>query len=666
MAGVWKKVQPPQYCGNQPFPPNFSCGRNLPKSQLGGVIFGCKNATMRECLSKQLFGLPAQHFSYVKNIDPGLPLFLFNYTDRTLHGIFEAASKGRMFINPYGWTTDGSERTQYPAQVQIYVRLQCQPLSEDKFKEILADNYYTHNHFWFELDHAQTNRLISLLSSGSIVSGNSVSQNTPNWMTLSRPLTSNETWREDETSKMLELETDYSTHASTSAYWTENDSSLVDHSQPLDTNEVENEVHEDEMNSVFLKLKELTVNHESQDLSLANNVNDSPDMNSIEKGYTEALGGLDKKEESSDPPIECQYNIAQFVQEVKELTSFKKIQIDRNSYLEQKLIEAEREIQHLKDRCTLLESACSIPNRLEYVEKAVIKSTADLDPKDSLFLIGGFDGNSWLATMDLYCTSQSLTKPLKPMNSVRSYASVVRLNSEIYVLGGGNGYVWYDTVESYNPVLDNWTMCPSLNKKKGSLSGAALYGKIFAVGGGNGVDCFQDVEMLDFDIGRWIPTRSMLSKRFALGAVELNGSIYATGGFDGTDYLRSAERFDPREHSWTKISDMNVKRGCHCSVVLNEKLYALGGFDGEKMVQSIEVFDPRLGVWAMGEPMVHPRGYCAAVVVNESIYMIGGVRIGEDIVDKVENYKEGQGWQETYRSAAVNRCFLSAIACSHD
>lgn len=30
--------------------------RNLSRSQLGGVIFGCKNNTMRECLSKQLFG----------------------------------------------------------------------------------------------------------------------------------------------------------------------------------------------------------------------------------------------------------------------------------------------------------------------------------------------------------------------------------------------------------------------------------------------------------------------------------------------------------------------------------------------------------------------------------------------------------------------------------
>lgn len=110
-------------------------------------------------------------------------------------------------------------------------------------------------------------------------------------------------------------------------------------------------------------------------------------------------------------------------------------------------IEAEKEIQHLKDRCTLLESACNIPNCLEHVEKAGIQSTAELhlDPKDSLFLLGGFDGKSWLATMDLYCTSQSAIKPCKPMNSVRSYASVVRLNGEIYVFGGGNGYNWYDT-----------------------------------------------------------------------------------------------------------------------------------------------------------------------------------------------------------------------------
>lgn len=70
-----------------------------------------------------LTGLPTNHFSYVKNIDPGLPIFLFNYSDRKLHGIFEASSKGKMYIDPYAWIDDNSDldRTQYPAQVSLVI-----------------------------------------------------------------------------------------------------------------------------------------------------------------------------------------------------------------------------------------------------------------------------------------------------------------------------------------------------------------------------------------------------------------------------------------------------------------------------------------------------------------------------------------------------------------
>lgn len=64
-----------------------------------------------------LTGLPHNHITYVQKIDIGLPLFLFNYSDRKLHGIFEAAGPGQLNIDPYGWTSNGSERTSYPAQV---------------------------------------------------------------------------------------------------------------------------------------------------------------------------------------------------------------------------------------------------------------------------------------------------------------------------------------------------------------------------------------------------------------------------------------------------------------------------------------------------------------------------------------------------------------------
>lgn len=37
--------------------------RNLGKSKLAGVIFGCKHNTMQECLSEQLFGLLISSFT---------------------------------------------------------------------------------------------------------------------------------------------------------------------------------------------------------------------------------------------------------------------------------------------------------------------------------------------------------------------------------------------------------------------------------------------------------------------------------------------------------------------------------------------------------------------------------------------------------------------------
>ncbi|PIA25393.1 hypothetical protein AQUCO_11700008v1 [Aquilegia coerulea] len=139
--------------------------RNLSKARLGGVIFGCTHYTIKECFSNLVFGLPAPHFSYIRNIEPGLPLFLFNYSDRNLHGIYEAAGHGKMNINPYGWTTNGSDQTQYPAQVRVRIRKQCKFLSEEHYKKVLHANYSDQKYFRFELDHTQTGELISLFES---------------------------------------------------------------------------------------------------------------------------------------------------------------------------------------------------------------------------------------------------------------------------------------------------------------------------------------------------------------------------------------------------------------------------------------------------------------------------------------------------------------------
>lgn len=108
-------------------------------------------------------------------------------------------------------------------------------------------------------------------------------------------------------------------------------------------------------------------------------------------------------------------------------------------------VASEMETQQLNDCCPMLESLSM--HSVEHVNEKVVDLSEEmqLDPTESIFLVGGYDGESWLSALNSYFPSQDVIKSVQPMSSVRSYASAAQLNGEIYVFGGGDGYSWYDT-----------------------------------------------------------------------------------------------------------------------------------------------------------------------------------------------------------------------------
>ncbi|CAN0927887.1 Kelch-like protein 5 [Linum grandiflorum] len=662
--------------------------RNIPKAALGGVIFGCSKFTIAECLQKQLFGLPGPHIAYVKNIDPGLPLFLFNYSDKKLHGIFEAVCPGQMNIDPYGWSNNGSEKTQYPAQVQIHVKQQCQPMHEGQFKPIIADNYFNDRHFYFELDRVQTQRLLTLFQFSPLAPGASVFQFTAKVKAARYvPVRKNDEGTEKLKAAVQEDEQSEPQPSSTHdekeghrGYTLE--ASDVKHDNPVETHDrvassslisgrllledrivtepkIVAEAEQGEESLVVEKLKQLSLKPGSKSSFLkpsyqmpgAANHHGSKEKNGTEIGDVNC---------SCDLP-DCRSIITQFMQELEQVKTFGSEQALKMSQLEEKLGEAEKQIELLKDHCFKLES---VPGDHSTKYEKTMQNAFEglnLDLSDCIYIIGGHDGERCLSSLDLYFPFTGQTQSFDPMSHPRAYASVAESYGQICVMGGGDGNLWYDTVESYNPGDDCWNWLPSLSKKKGSLASATISDQVYAFGGGNGAESFADVEMLDFEINRWIPTLSMEHKRFSLAGTELNGALYATGGYDGNVYLNSCERFDPREHRWTRIADMNQIRASHCVVALNDKIYAMGGNDGVNWLSSTEVYDPRKGSWFIEEPMRGARGYAAAVVVKDAILLFGGVDDSANPNDTVEYFKEGQGWREQKMSGIGKRTFMSAV-----
>ncbi|KAK9159205.1 hypothetical protein Scep_005779 [Stephania cephalantha] len=601
---------------------NVSGTRNLNKQDLGGVVFGCTRDTMLECLSNQLFGLPAGHFSYVQNIEPGLPLFLFNYSDRLMYGIFEAASLGQMNMNPYGWTIDGSERTKYPAQVRVCIRKKCQSLPEERFKKILCDNYYKPYKFWFELDHAQTRGLISMFESFST----SIDAN----HAFPYIIPSSDGRHGSKTSESSPRK-----GSAPGNHIISKGNDLFEHKPP------ETRTKEEELEDIQLKLERIALTrghsssytkHQIEDAVLAGRADDESDREMI----------LDSQK-CADASTRSSHLV---------ITN----QVDADVLPQQLRCEKVLESQ-LHSFTTCIDERLSSQCHNETNE---FHSHSD----SYIYVMGGNDDNSWLSTLCCYLPYTDIVKSLKPMSSVCSYASATVLSGNVYKFGGLNANSWVDTVECYNPLNDEWSLCAPLSEKKGCLAGATLNEKLYAIGGGNGVDVFSVVEMFDPVLGRWILTQSMLKRRFASAAVELNGVLYVVGGFDGSKYLKSAERLDPREVSWSKIQSLHTGRGSHSLAVLNDRIYAIGGHDGNSHLSSVEVFDPRIGSWMKGEEMKQSSVFATAAVINETIYLIGGLRRDYDFTESVECYKEGHGWWTTDLKGIGKRAFFCAAVFS--
>ncbi|XP_026384625.1 uncharacterized protein LOC113280181 isoform X1 [Papaver somniferum] len=126
-----------------------------------GAIFMCNRRTKQECFERCLFGLPSSQAHFVNKIKYGTVLFLFEYEERKLYGVFRANSDGAMNIKPNAFKSSGK---QFPAQVSFRSQWKCHPVSESEFRDAVKDNYYTKEKFGFGLSEDQVHKLLLLFS----------------------------------------------------------------------------------------------------------------------------------------------------------------------------------------------------------------------------------------------------------------------------------------------------------------------------------------------------------------------------------------------------------------------------------------------------------------------------------------------------------------------
>ena len=139
-----------------------------------GAIFECSSATRNECFNRCLFGLPRSQWKpFVSKITPQTVCFLYCFTDKTLHGIFQPSGPPGLEIERNAWTKVGSgASTPYPAQVRVQRKPLVGPasllaLSAALHQELTTkDGRRGSSRVMHQLDEHRTAALVQLFEAG--------------------------------------------------------------------------------------------------------------------------------------------------------------------------------------------------------------------------------------------------------------------------------------------------------------------------------------------------------------------------------------------------------------------------------------------------------------------------------------------------------------------
>jgi len=205
---------------------------------------------------------------------------------------------------------------------------------------------------------------------------------------------------------------------------------------------------------------------------------------------------------------------------------------------------------------------------------------------DKLFAIGGW--NADLETVYTYTHSFdpafnewiTMTSMITPVSG----AGGVVISDSIYVIGGFDGITATAHVQIYDTISDTWSVGTPLPQSRSQLEAVILDGLIYAIGGnradGDSNPSTNIVEIFDPGLDSWIDGPPLPDSRASMVAVVRQGKIYVIGGTDNwasSNVVDTTFVYDPSSGAWTTGDPMPTARRAIQAAVISDTIYVIGG-----------------------------------------------------------------------------------------
>eukprot|EP00931_Biecheleriopsis_adriatica_P077421 TRINITY_DN5099_c0_g1_i1.p1 TRINITY_DN5099_c0_g1~~TRINITY_DN5099_c0_g1_i1.p1 ORF type:complete len:1103 (+),score=207.46 TRINITY_DN5099_c0_g1_i1:37-3309(+) len=274
---------------------------------------------------------------------------------------------------------------------------------------------------------------------------------------------------------------------------------------------------------------------------------------------------------------------------------------------------------------------CAIPD-MSYKRKYCAAAAVG----ESVFVFGGYAGNSLLDSAEKYDMSSNTWSALPDMGSARTFCAAAAVGETIFVFGGTDG-VSYNSAEKYDLSSNTWSDFPILGSKRRCCAVVAVGDAIFVLGGYDGDSFLDSAEKYELSSNTWSALPSMCSKRGYCAAAAIGETIFVFGGYDGDSFLDSAEKYDVSSSTWSALPNMACKRGYCAAAAVREEIFVFGGSDGESSWDSAEKYDLLSNTWSAIPNMGSKREGYAAAALGETLFVFGGT-CDDSVLDSAEKY----------------------------
>ncbi|PSC70412.1 Kelch motif containing isoform B [Micractinium conductrix] len=608
----------------------------------------CNNHTYHQCMELQMFGLPQAHWCYVQHIRAGMPLFLYNFASKQLHGIFKPASDGTWEIDPNAGPNAASPlllctrldrrveaHVLYPCQVTFETYLACPAIPIDQVRPLIAENLIGNSDkFQQELSKKQVTELCALFrrkydaqhgraSSSSVVppdgwpgmgggagAGGAVAAAPPSnrWMEGAGGAANGSGYAAVEvepagpadlggkTYAQIQEEARKAARAAKAAGGSSSSSAGAGSSAA----------------AAAAALSRLQLVKQQQQQAAAAPTRPAPQAAAAppppqQQQQAAAAAPASSAAAAAVPRSgveELGDELLRFKTTLKPLTTAM-----QNSKLEAQLRMAaslQGHLSKLDDALMKVEKErgkdCQDNQKLkEQLQQMQMQNRSLLEALQSR---GGASGGAAAAagSSSAAAAAAPAAAPAKPAGG-----------DDMYLTGGncgdstGEGGGWLSSSVVYNTRSGTWRRGPDMPLMRGYGCSAVLGHHLYVMGGGKSSEWLSDCQRLDVRTGAWTADPQMAGLRGCAGAAALGNRIYVCDGGVADNYYETVEILNPEMGAFMTGPKLRTKRFSTAAATLDGCVYVAGGYDGSYL-QSAERLDPREGKWQVLPDMAERRG----------------------------------------------------------